>query len=51
MEVVKIFHEQRPEIQLIVKAVLDIERSRLHLRRTPKATIEKLVAAVREIVE
>lgn len=50
-EVAKIFAEQEPEVQRVIRAVLDIEQKRLHLRRMEKQTLEMLVEAVRGVFE
>jgi len=50
-EIAKIFAEQEPEIQQVIKVVLDIERKRLHLRRMEKQTVEMLTDAVRRVFE
>lgn len=50
-QIAQIFAEQEPEIQQVIKVVLDIERKRLHLRRMEKQTVELLVDAVRRVFE
>lgn len=50
-EIAKIFAEQDPDVQQVIKVVLDIERKRLHLRRMEKQTLEQLVEAVRRVFE
>lgn len=51
LAIAKIFAEQAPEVQQVIKAVLAVERRRLHLRRMEKQTVEQLVDAVRSVFE
>lgn len=49
--VAEIFAQQDEVVRDVIKEVLTIERSRLHLRRQDKGTIDLLANAVRGIVE
>lgn len=48
--VAEIYAKQDEVVQRVIREVLSIERSRLHLRRQDKGMIDLLVNAVREIV-
>lgn len=48
--VAEIYAKQDETVQQVIREVLSIERSRLHLRRQDKGTIDLLVNAVRGIV-
>jgi len=48
--VAEIYAKQDETVQRVIREVLSIERSRLHLRRQDRAIIDLLVNAVRGIV-
>jgi hypothetical protein len=48
--VAEIYANQDETVQRVIREVLSIERSRLHLRRQDKGMIDLLVNAVRGIV-
>lgn len=48
--VAEIYAQQDPMVQEIIREVLSTERSRLHLRRQDKATVDLLVNAIRRII-
>jgi hypothetical protein len=48
--VAEIFAKQDETVQQVIREVLRIERSRMHLRRQDKGMIDLLVNAVRGIV-
>ena len=50
-EVAEILAQQEPHIREIVKQVVGIERSRLHLSNQPRATVDMLFNAIREAVK
>jgi hypothetical protein len=50
-EVVRILAGEEQLIQAVIKKVLNIERSRLHLTRQSTATIDQLVNAIRDEVK
>ncbi|KAA2253338.1 hypothetical protein F0L68_33565 [Solihabitans fulvus] len=49
--VAEIFAQQDEVVRDVIKEVLTIERSRLHLRQQDKGTIDLLTNAMRRIVE
>jgi len=48
--VAEIYAKQDETVQRVIREVLSVERSRLHLRRQDRAIIDLLVNAVRGIV-